>query len=139
MGNKTTLITAAICNLLATTAYSNTLPNQPMPQVSPPPVSSAITANNSDKVGSITTPSNEVPPTNIAPPSPSDAVAEQPIGLNEKCYNIVKAGMNDCAAADASHSCKGYATKDGSNVDFIELPNGLCNKIVGSSLKPPRA
>ena len=139
MGNKTTLIAAAICNLLATTAYSNALSNQAIPPVSPPPVSSTITSNDSDKVGSIPALSNGVPPTNIAPPSPSAAVEKQPIGLTEKCYNIVKAGMNDCAAADASHSCKGYATKDGSNVDFIELPNGLCNKIVGSSLTPPRA
>lgn len=56
----------------------------------------------------------------------------------EKCYSIAKVGMNDCAAADGSHSCKGYATKDASPVDHILLPTGLCNKIVGASLAAPR-
>ena len=27
----------------------------------------------------------------------------------EKCYGIAKAGKNDCAAANGSHSCAGQA------------------------------
>lgn len=52
----------------------------------------------------------------------------------EKCYGIVKAGMNDCATATAS--CAGSATKDNQPDAFIFAPKGLCEKIVGGVLKP---
>jgi uncharacterized membrane protein len=29
-----------------------------------------------------------------------------------KCYGVAKAGQNDCASADGSHSCAGQASKD---------------------------
>jgi len=80
-------------------------------------------------------------PSPVLAPAQTPATAPAPeatMPAPEKCYNIAKAGMNDCAAADGSHSCKGYATKDASPVDHILLPNGLCNKIVGSSLSGPR-
>ena len=51
----------------------------------------------------------------------------------EKCYGIVKAGMNDCATSTAS--CAGSATKDNQKDAFIFVPKGVCNKIVGGSLK----
>lgn len=51
----------------------------------------------------------------------------------EKCYGIVKTGMNDCATATAS--CAGSATKDGQTDAFVFVPKGLCDKIVGGSLK----
>lgn len=51
----------------------------------------------------------------------------------EKCYGIVKAGMNDCQTATAS--CAGSATKDKQTDAFIFLPQGACEKIVGGSLK----
>lgn len=50
----------------------------------------------------------------------------------EKCYGIVKAGLNDCATA--TQSCAGSATKDAQLDAFIFLPKGVCNKIVGGSL-----
>lgn len=54
----------------------------------------------------------------------------------EKCYNIVKAGKNDCAAADGSHSCAGYSKYDASKQEWMLLPAGACARIVGASLEP---
>lgn len=51
----------------------------------------------------------------------------------EKCYGIVKAGMNDCATATAS--CASSATKDAQPDAFLFVPKGSCDKIVGGSLK----
>jgi uncharacterized membrane protein len=52
----------------------------------------------------------------------------------EKCYGVVKAGVNDCAAMDKSHSCAGQAGKDSSKEDFVLVPKGLCEKLVGGTL-----
>ena len=52
----------------------------------------------------------------------------------EKCYGIVKAEMNDCATATAS--CAGSATKDSQPDAFVFMPTGLCEKLVGGTLKP---
>ena len=52
----------------------------------------------------------------------------------EKCYGIVKAGMNDCQTSD--QSCAGSSTKDNQGDAFLLVPKGLCEKIVGGSLKP---
>jgi uncharacterized membrane protein len=49
----------------------------------------------------------------------------------EKCYGIAKAGHNDCSAK--SHSCAGQAKTDGASGDFVALPKGVCDKIVGGS------
>jgi uncharacterized membrane protein len=54
----------------------------------------------------------------------------------EKCYGIVKAGLNDCATATAS--CAGSATKDSQPDAFILLPKGTCTKIVGGNLAPKK-
>lgn len=50
----------------------------------------------------------------------------------EKCYGIVKAGMNDCQTSN--QSCAGSATKDNQPDAFLFLPKGTCNKIVGGKL-----
>jgi len=50
----------------------------------------------------------------------------------EKCYGIVKAGLNDCQTAN--QSCAGSAVKDNQADAFLFLPKGLCEKIVGGSL-----
>ena len=50
----------------------------------------------------------------------------------EKCYGIVKAGLNDCATA--AQSCAGSATKNNQSDAFIFLPKGACEKIVGGNL-----
>lgn len=54
----------------------------------------------------------------------------------EKCYGVVKAGKNDCADLAKTHSCQGQAKVDGSGGDFIGLPKGVCEKLVGGSTKP---
>lgn len=50
----------------------------------------------------------------------------------EKCYGIAKAGMNDCGTA--VHGCAGEAKINGAKDEFINVPTGLCKKIVGGSL-----
>lgn len=57
----------------------------------------------------------------------------------EKCYGVVKAGMNDCANADKSHSCAGHATMHGQGGEFVTVPKGLCDKLVGGSTTPTDA
>lgn len=52
----------------------------------------------------------------------------------EKCYGLVKAGMNDCATSTAS--CAGSATKDKQPDAFLLMPKGICDKLVGGSLTP---
>jgi len=54
----------------------------------------------------------------------------------EKCYGVVKAGHNDCGDAAGKHSCMGHATTDGSGGDFVALPTGVCEKLVGGTLEP---
>ncbi|MCF8475013.1 MAG: DUF2282 domain-containing protein [Emcibacter sp.] len=48
---------------------------------------------------------------------------------SEKCAGIVKAGQNDCKAN--SHSCAGQAKTDGAAGEWIHVPKGTCDKIVG--------
>lgn len=56
-----------------------------------------------------------------------------PSASMEKCYGIAKKGMNDCGTAN--HACAGEATIDGNKNEWITLPTGTCNKIVGGMLK----
>ncbi len=51
----------------------------------------------------------------------------------EKCAGIAKAGQNDCAAK--GHSCAGKAKKDGDPKEWLYVPTGTCDKIVGGSVK----
>jgi len=49
----------------------------------------------------------------------------------EKCYGVTKAGKNDCAAN--GHSCAGQSKKDRDAKEWIHLPAGTCERIVGGS------
>lgn len=51
----------------------------------------------------------------------------------EKCYGIVKKGMNDCGTA--KHTCQAQAAKDNDPNEWIFVPTGTCNKIVGGITK----
>lgn len=51
----------------------------------------------------------------------------------EKCAGIAKAGMNDCGTS--KHSCAGKATVSGDPEEWVYVPQGTCNKIVGGTLK----
>lgn len=51
---------------------------------------------------------------------------------SEKCYDVAKAGKNDCAGG--AHACAGQSTKSSSPKEFIKLPKGTCERLVGGSL-----
>lgn len=51
----------------------------------------------------------------------------------EKCYGVVKAGKNDCGTK--SHACAGQAAKDSDPNEWVYLPKGSCDKIVGGETK----
>ncbi len=51
----------------------------------------------------------------------------------EKCMGIVKAGKNDCGTS--GHACAGQSTKDAAPDEWIYVPKGTCEKIVGGKVK----
>jgi uncharacterized membrane protein len=55
---------------------------------------------------------------------------------SEKCYGVAKAGKNDCAGA--KHACAGQSTASGPS-EWLKLPKGTCERIVGGSLAAPTA
>ena len=57
----------------------------------------------------------------------------------EKCYGVVKAGKNDCGNAAKTHSCAGQAAVDGDGGEWVTVPAGLCEKLVGGSVTPIEA
>jgi len=53
----------------------------------------------------------------------------------EKCYGVAKAGKNDCAAANGSHSCAGQSKTDNDSNEWKYVAKGTCEKM-GGSTKP---
>lgn len=53
-------------------------------------------------------------------------------GDKEKCFGIAKAGKNDCASADGSHSCAAQAAKDNDANEWKYVAKGECEKLGGS-------
>ncbi|MBN9287718.1 MAG: hypothetical protein BGO43_02890 [Gammaproteobacteria bacterium 39-13] len=51
----------------------------------------------------------------------------------EKCYGIAKAGMNDCGTP--THACAAHSAKDADPNDWMYVPKGSCEKIVGGKTK----
>ncbi len=51
----------------------------------------------------------------------------------EKCAGIVKAGQNDCGTS--THSCAGQASATADPEEWVYVPEGTCEKIVGGVLK----
>jgi uncharacterized membrane protein len=70
---------------------------------------------------------------NIATDSKNQMMSMDIPGM-EKCYGIAKAGMNDCH--NALHQCGGEAKIDANKEDYVLVPQGLCNKIVGAVKTP---
>ena len=64
----------------------------------------------------------------------ANAVPDQPENW-EKCAGIAKAGKNDCGALDGSHGCSGQSTLDNSDNEWVYVPEGSCEKIVGGVVK----
>lgn len=52
----------------------------------------------------------------------------------EKCFGVVRKGMNDCGTA--VHGCGGQAKTDNAPDEWIAVPEGTCKKLAGSSLEP---
>jgi len=68
------------------------------------------------------------------------AVPDQPTAW-EKCAGIAKAGQNDCGSLDGKHDCSGKATKDNDPKEWVYVPKGTCEKIVGgkvAAVKPAK-
>jgi uncharacterized membrane protein len=53
---------------------------------------------------------------------------------DERCFGVAKAGQNDCKAGP--HACAGQATVDKAAYDYVVVPAGTCDKIVGGSKAP---
>ena len=51
----------------------------------------------------------------------------------EKCMGIAKAGKNDCGTS--GHACACQSTKDGAPDEWVYVPEGTCEKIVGGKVK----
>jgi uncharacterized membrane protein len=62
--------------------------------------------------------------------------AQAPDYKNEKCYGVAKAGKNDCAAN--GHSCQAQAKQEGNGSEWIYVPAGTCERLVGGSLTAKR-
>ncbi len=56
-------------------------------------------------------------------------------GDKEKCYGIAKAGQNDCASSDGTHSCAGQAKTDKAPNEWKYVAKGTCEK-EGGKTKP---
>ncbi|MCP9859071.1 MULTISPECIES: DUF2282 domain-containing protein [unclassified Cyanobium] len=55
------------------------------------------------------------------------------LGLVAATSSEALAGMNDCGTS--KHSCAGKATVSGAPEEWVYVPQGTCNKIVGGTLK----
>lgn len=51
----------------------------------------------------------------------------------EKCQGVAKAGMNDCGSS--GHACAGQSKKDGDPEEWVYVPEGTCEKLVGGKVK----
>lgn len=56
----------------------------------------------------------------------------------EKCYGVAKAGQNDCAASDGSHSCAGQAKADNGATEWKYVAKGTCEKAGGKTTPPAK-
>jgi uncharacterized membrane protein len=54
----------------------------------------------------------------------------------EKCYGIAKAGQNDCATANGSHSCAGQSKADKDANEWKYVAKGTCEKEGGMTKAP---
>lgn len=52
----------------------------------------------------------------------------------EKCYGVVKAGKNDCAAN--GHACAGQAKSNSDPNEWVTLPAGTCDRLINGRSEP---
>jgi uncharacterized membrane protein len=53
----------------------------------------------------------------------------------EKCFGIAKAGQNDCASVDGTHSCAGQSKVDMDKMEWKYVAKGTCKSMKGLSLE----
>lgn len=63
--------------------------------------------------------------------SANTALAAEAKVKKEKCYGVAKAGQNDCASANGSHSCAGQAKLDKDGNEWKYVAKGTCEKAGG--------
>ncbi|GAA3727523.1 BufA1 family periplasmic bufferin-type metallophore [Sphingorhabdus rigui] len=66
------------------------------------------------------------------------AAAASDKASKEKCFGVAKAGANDCASADGSHSCAGQAKADNNPYDWKYVAKGTCEKVGGKTMPPSK-
>jgi uncharacterized membrane protein len=66
------------------------------------------------------------------------AQAQAADAAKQKCYGIAKAGQNDCASANGSHSFAGQAKKDNDPNEWKYVPKGTCEKAGGKTTAPKK-
>jgi uncharacterized membrane protein len=52
----------------------------------------------------------------------------------EKCYGVVKAGKNDCAAN--GHACAGQSKTSSDPKEWVTLPAGTCERLINGRAEP---
>jgi uncharacterized membrane protein len=67
----------------------------------------------------------------LATAGSSAFAAKDEKGNMEKCAGIAKAGKNDCGTS--KHACSGQSKTDGGE-EWVYVPKGACEKIVGGAL-----
>lgn len=63
----------------------------------------------------------------LGPAAAEDAPAK------EKCFGVAKAGTNDCASANGSHSCAGQAKADKDPNEWKYVAKGTCKTLGGKT------
>lgn len=63
------------------------------------------------------------------------AMAAEGKPKKEKCYGVAKAGQNDCATANGSHSCAGQSKIDKDINEWKYVAKGTCEKAGGTLAK----
>ncbi len=56
----------------------------------------------------------------------------------EKCYGIAKAGQNDCAPSNGTHSCSGQSKTDNAPTEWKYVAKGTCEKAGGKTTPPAK-
>ena len=67
-----------------------------------------------------------------------NAALAQDSKAKEKCYGIAKAGLNDCASLNGSHSCAGQAKADKLPEDWRYVAKGACSGMGGLTFEEAR-
>ena len=69
--------------------------------------------------------------------SATAAASASAAGDKEKCFGVAKAGQNDCASSNGSHSCAGQAKADMAATEWKYVAKGTCEK-AGGKLSAPK-